>query len=243
MTGPTLTAPFKNTQEKQKAGRSFTYIPASEVIDRLNAVWGIGGWSFECEFIYQDAKNVVVKGSLTNPWGATAEQFGGQEIPGANADLGDMFKGAASDAMKKCATHFGVGLYIPLKRTPLGQTERRAGDESLLDAVAIGVAGDAAGEPSSTATGRGQAGLQAAPPVGDPATPDNFDAELERTRLLAECRQVPDAVRVLLVKLIEERDLPSLKAVSTVVTPEVVEAWEDAIAEAHKRAKVAVVTS
>lgn len=43
MSGPTLTAPFKNTQELSKGGRSFTYVPTPEVIDRLKDSHSDGG--------------------------------------------------------------------------------------------------------------------------------------------------------------------------------------------------------
>lgn len=117
MTGPTLTSPFKNTQQLEKGGKSFTYIPASEVVNRLNAVLGVGGWSFECREVSQpDAKFLVVHGRLT-ACGGTFEQYGGHPVHN-NTDAGDNWKSAASDAMKKCAAMIGIGLYLALKRTP-----------------------------------------------------------------------------------------------------------------------------
>jgi hypothetical protein len=118
MTGPTLTAPFKN---ETKDPRGFTYIPVEDVIERLNLVLGEGGWSFECELVHVDEHRVAVKGRLS-ALGVVKEQFGGQNLnknkDGFAFDLGNDMKGAASDALKKCAQQIGVGLYIPLGHTP-----------------------------------------------------------------------------------------------------------------------------
>lgn len=119
MTGPTLTSPFKNVQQLNKGGQQFTYIPAAEVIDRLNAC--LPEWSFTVNVVHQDENFIVVKGQLA-AFGQIYEQFGGQKInkrASEPLDLGDDFKGAASDALKKCAAMIGVGLYIALGHEPL----------------------------------------------------------------------------------------------------------------------------
>jgi recombination DNA repair RAD52 pathway protein len=80
-----LTEPFPPEMERSvvKSGTSLTYIPVSEVITRLNRTFGVCGWSYE---IIKCERDIV--------------------------DLGDEFKGAISDALKKAAQHFGVGLYL-----------------------------------------------------------------------------------------------------------------------------------
>jgi len=119
-----LSEPFPREVERQlkKGGASLTYIPVSEVITRLNKVIGIGNWSSEilmCErdktdndFIVAHVRLVVsIDGSTV-----TKDGFGGQKIKrtktGEIVDLGDEFKGAVSDALKKAAQQLGVGLYL-----------------------------------------------------------------------------------------------------------------------------------
>lgn len=154
--GPTLTAPFRVTKELSKGGRTFTYIPGPEVIERLNACLGYGGWSYEVldAFHYpaDDPRYVVAKGRLT-ALDATYVQFGGQSVNRTKADaiidLADDYKGAASDAMKKCAQHIGVGLYLALDRAP---TKAVLGDPPEHKTVEGGEGGngEVASEPPST---------------------------------------------------------------------------------------------
>lgn len=121
-----LSEPFPPEMERTvvKSGTSLTYIPVSEVITRLNRTFGVCGWSYEiikCERDAIDPDFVVahvrlsVSGEYFNPT-STKDGFGGQKIKrkkdGSIVDLGDEFKGAISDALKKAAQHFGVGLYL-----------------------------------------------------------------------------------------------------------------------------------
>lgn len=121
-----LYEPFHPSVERQlkKSGTSLTYIPVSEVITRLNQVFGVQGWSSEiirCERDALDPDFIVAHVRLTlgyeSEWGGIHKDgFGGQKIKRTKAgdivDLGDEFKGAVSDALKKAAQQFGVGLYL-----------------------------------------------------------------------------------------------------------------------------------
>jgi hypothetical protein len=121
-----LSEPFSSEVERtlKKGGASLTYIPVSEVIARLNRVFGIDGWNSEiikCERDALDPDFIVAHVRLTariqDEWAATTHDgFGGQKIKRTKAgdivDLGDEFKGAVSDALKKAAQQFGVALYL-----------------------------------------------------------------------------------------------------------------------------------
>jgi len=125
---PQLTEPFPREMEKilNKGGAALTYIPVSEVITRLNKVLGVDKWSFKivrCERDASDPDFVVahVRLEWTPTFGedfniVTRDGFGGQKIKrtkaGGIVDLGDEFKGAISDALKKAAQTLGVGLYL-----------------------------------------------------------------------------------------------------------------------------------
>ena len=125
-----LSEPFPSEVEKQlkKGGASLTYIPISEVITRLNKVLGVDMWSYEiikCERDSLDPDFVVAHVRLSVTFVPTdkaptivvhKDGIGGQKIKrtrnGDILDLGDEMKGAVSDALKKAAQHFGVGLYL-----------------------------------------------------------------------------------------------------------------------------------
>jgi DNA-binding MarR family transcriptional regulator len=97
-------------------GRTILYVETASVIRRLNEAFD-GDWSFEIKDKYIDLQNgyVWILGRLVCG-GIVKEQFGSKAISynpdGSFADLGDDLKAAASDALKKCATLLGVGLYL-----------------------------------------------------------------------------------------------------------------------------------
>lgn len=126
-TQSSLNEPFPKEVERQlkKGGASLTYIPVSEVINRLNKVLGFDGWSYEivkCDRDALDPEFIVAHVRLNVFPGndkfvsVTKDGYGGQKIKrtknGDIVDLGDEFKGAVSDALKKAAQAFGVGLYL-----------------------------------------------------------------------------------------------------------------------------------
>ncbi|WP_427365215.1 Rad52/Rad22 family DNA repair protein [Candidatus Caldatribacterium saccharofermentans] len=97
-------------------GRTILYVETASVIRRLNEAFD-GDWSFEVKEKHIDLENgyVWVLGRLSCG-GVVKEQFGSKAIAynpdGSFVDLGDDLKAAASDALKKCATLLGVGLYL-----------------------------------------------------------------------------------------------------------------------------------
>jgi len=106
-----------------KGGTALTYIPVSEVTNRLNKVLGVDKWSFtiiRCERDSIDPDFVVahvrIEYFVTDFQPIARDGFGGQKIKrtkqGQILDLGDEFKGAISDALKKAAQTLGVGLYL-----------------------------------------------------------------------------------------------------------------------------------
>lgn len=122
-----LNEPFPPDVERElkKGGAYLTYIPVSEVITRLNRVLGFDGWSYEivkCERDALDPDFIVAHVRMTvYPDGdkfvsVVKDGFGGQKIKrtkqGDIVDLGDEFKGAVSDALKKAAQTLGIGLYL-----------------------------------------------------------------------------------------------------------------------------------
>lgn len=120
-----LSEPFPPEMERElrKGGTTLVYIPVSEVIARLNRIFGVRGWSSEiikCDRDALDPDFIVahVRLTIVNDSFRTVQKdgFGGQKIKRTKAgdivDLGDEFKGAVSDALKKAAQQLGVALYL-----------------------------------------------------------------------------------------------------------------------------------
>ena len=113
-----LNRPFDAGQIKQREGRGgkmLDYIEAHAVIARLNEAFD-GAWSFEVVGKESLEGEVVVHGRLT-AGGQVKEQFGSSMVArnretGKPICIGDDLKAAGSDALKKCATLFGVGLHL-----------------------------------------------------------------------------------------------------------------------------------
>src|SRR6185295_373947 len=106
-----------------------------QVVSRLNEVLGVGGWSFRVlsHAIHAEADEAWALGELVAEIGdktVVRQQFGSQKVrrsrsTGAPLDLGFDLKGASTDAMKKCASLLGVGLYLS-RKDPVGQSNGRA---------------------------------------------------------------------------------------------------------------------
>lgn len=125
-----LSDPFPIEMERtvNKSGRTLTYLPIAEVISKMNKVIGVGNWSSEVVNIGRDALDpdwviAHVRVTINVPHHQTNEKIqatydgvGGQAVKrkktGEIIDLGDEFKGAVSDALKKALQQIGLGLYL-----------------------------------------------------------------------------------------------------------------------------------
>src|SRR5438552_5137999 len=113
-----LEKPFSPDQIKQRKGLDgdvLDYIEGAAVIQRLNDVFN-AEWSFEIldHHIYE--REVVILGKLTAQ-GIGKCQFGKSKITRTKetkteVSIGDDLKAATTDAIKKCATLFGVALHL-----------------------------------------------------------------------------------------------------------------------------------
>lgn len=114
---------FQRTPQKHvhtrpaKGGGTWDYVTATYVKKVLNYVFG-WLWSFEIVSEKESGNQVVVRGRLTilNPKTLepmlVKEQYGRADIKkaktGGTLDLGNDYKAAASDALKKCAAELGI---------------------------------------------------------------------------------------------------------------------------------------
>jgi hypothetical protein len=118
-----LALPFDKSAESSmvKGGTRLTYIPVSEVIHRLNEVLAYN-WSYTVQSYQRDPLDpdfIVAHVSMkvyVDGEPIIRDGFGGVKVKrtrdGGIVDLGDEYKGAVSDALKKAAQSFGVGLYL-----------------------------------------------------------------------------------------------------------------------------------
>jgi hypothetical protein len=87
------------------------------VTDRLNEVFGIGGWKIKTEnVLVNDNGTVVNKVIFTVPeYDIYYECFGGNDNGGQASkgfDLGDAFKGATTDGLTKICSYLGIGIDV-----------------------------------------------------------------------------------------------------------------------------------
>jgi hypothetical protein len=123
-----LEKPFGPEQIKQREGnfgKILDYIEGHTVIQRLNDAFD-ADWSFTITHheIMQETDEVIVIGQL-NAGGIVKSQFGSSRITRAKEtgdiiSLADDLKAAATDALKKAATLFGVGLHLYRNELPSG---------------------------------------------------------------------------------------------------------------------------
>jgi hypothetical protein len=124
-----LAREFEHTFHDNRGGIDLTYITGEQATSRLNEVLGYDGWSFRIISSQVVEDEVLVLGELTvvdttvDPSRQTEsvrQQYGSQKIKrkrdsGTILDIGFDYKGAATDALKKCASLVGVGLYLSRK--------------------------------------------------------------------------------------------------------------------------------
>lgn len=85
--------------------RLVAYISASSVMERLDAVCGAGGWSFQLEPVVVEGGELrVARGRLTL-FGLAKDGLG-------TATNWEPSKGCASDALKRAGVMFGIGRYL-----------------------------------------------------------------------------------------------------------------------------------
>lgn len=111
-----LTKPFPKTAIKQRqagGGRSLDYVEGHTVIHRLNEATG-NRWDMEVRDITSKDLGantlMIARVALTLPGLGTREGLGVQMVHERGGE--DLVKGCITDALKKAATLFGVGLEL-----------------------------------------------------------------------------------------------------------------------------------
>ena len=105
-----LAAQFEPGQVKirHQAGRSFSYVTARTVMNRLDAVLGPENWSDEYTPL---ERSVICRLTVRLPDGSTVTKSDAGGMAGMS-DAGDDDKSGYSDAFKRAAVKFGVSRYL-----------------------------------------------------------------------------------------------------------------------------------
>lgn len=116
-----------------KNGRALAlaYIDARSVMNRLDAVVGPGNWAWDYDVLAPTGK--LVKGKLT--------VCGVMKCDAGEADKEDEpLKSAVSDALKRCAVHFGIGrylYYLPQIWAPYDESKRRFAEAPRINPTEV----------------------------------------------------------------------------------------------------------
>ena len=106
-----LSEPFPQAAIKQRqggGGKMLDYLEGHTIIHRLNNATG-GTWDFRVVSLDWRESLLLATVELTIPGLGTRQHIGIQEVKNNSSDL---VKGAITDALKKVATLFGVGLSL-----------------------------------------------------------------------------------------------------------------------------------
>ena len=94
-------------------------IKAIYIVERLNDIFGIGGWDLEHEIINDSPEYVSVRGRIVVfetekfPTGFhTPDQYGGHGKTGKNTEPADGYKSAVTDCQSKCASYLEIGIDV-----------------------------------------------------------------------------------------------------------------------------------
>ena len=171
-----LSKPFDQKDISKRSdgrGGQLSYVSHGKVTERLNDVLGPDGWHWEELDMIQMQEEVIVKYRMGVPdekggivW---KTQYGSarimypkecpfeKHVPENIICLGDNFKSAVSDALKKCASLHGVALHLYLGEDAPEQPSTRSGDERRTPASGSASGGE----------GRGSGGKQESIPDGN----------------------------------------------------------------------------
>jgi len=124
-----LRAPFPKEAISQHPTKTFlSTIKAIYIVERLNDIFGIGGWTLVHEIVSDEPEYVSVRGKIVigEPYNiSTPEQYGGHNKTGKNTEPADGYKSAVTDCQSKCASYLEIGIDVfkGLKDAPKGKNQ------------------------------------------------------------------------------------------------------------------------
>lgn len=150
-----LSKEFDQVHEDDRGGVKISYITGEQCVSRLNEVLGVAGWNFRVleHAVNTEADEIWTLGELTaeiDGRTVTRQQFGSQKLKrsrssGQILDIGFDLKAATTDALKKCASLIGVGLYLSHKESRAAVDNKRQAARSGSATRATAAASDGDG--------------------------------------------------------------------------------------------------
>ena len=122
-----LRKPFPAEAISQHPTKTFlSTIKAIYVTERLNNIFGIGGWDLQYSIIEDTTDYVTVQGRIVIPEYSiqTPMQFGGHTKIGKNTEPADGYKSAMTDCQSKCASYLEIGIDVFKGKVKGGSTNR-----------------------------------------------------------------------------------------------------------------------
>jgi len=101
-------------------------IKAIYVVERLNDIFGIGGWTTVHNIVSDTPEYVTVSGHIHiyPPYNITTPtQYGGHSKTGKNTEPSDGYKSAVTDLQSKCASYLEIGIDVFKGKHSTGVTQ------------------------------------------------------------------------------------------------------------------------
>ena len=139
-----LKAPFPAEAYSVDNSRGFalTSLKAQYVRERLNDALGFMNWQFDGNHIPQEDGSILFKGVLSIRVNGEVNKISAVGYSSKKKNLGDMYKGANTDALCKAASNIGVGNEVfkgLIDANSIGKskvaTETNAGIDAASDTV------------------------------------------------------------------------------------------------------------
>lgn len=205
--------PTEDHRKVNKGGGDQTYVPAEKVIERLNRVLGVAGWSFEVVREGFTSSEAWVLGEITATIDGVVvkrQQYGNEPITMGRSEksTSDLMKKAGTDSLKKAATLLGVAAYLydedERREVEADMREARRTPRPAAPSKDVAAAAAVTGAPTPINNERAELvtalekGIAYARKIGlDPALPpvaDMSNADLQETvdALRTQCRLVLD---------------------------------------------------
>lgn len=108
--GNRLQAPMATHTRPGRGGRSFEYVTASQVAQRLDETVGPGNWSSRLQLLGSEPWIVLCELAI---FGVTKTDVGYSNAPDSEEES-EPAKAAASDALKRAALLWGIGRWLRL---------------------------------------------------------------------------------------------------------------------------------
>lgn len=133
-----------------RGGQNFTYVTSRKVAQRLDDVFGPGGWTYDWEAVVL-TEPFVVKGVLAckvdGEWVAKSDAGYQNSVRDAETGKGrsddEPVKSAVTDAMRRCAALWGIGRYLYEARPGQAATAPQRAPQAQHTAVPATAVADA----------------------------------------------------------------------------------------------------